>query len=134
MESCHSQYILSHIGSELKGKFSKNWEKNEQKPFRILTLFIWGYWGHVRSKKVSNGSVINFHYSGSHWRSVLGIFIKRSGLDRSLLCQCLMVDPVEGRTVRLLASRNSKGPSLSIGHYILKVVSTPGLLREERMI
>ena len=38
-------------------------------------------------KKVSNdGSGINFHYSGSHWSSVFGRFLKTSGQARSLLC------------------------------------------------
>ena len=36
-------------------------------------------------KKVSNsGSSINFHYSGSHWASVFGKFVKTSGQARSL--------------------------------------------------
>ena len=38
-------------------------------------------------KKISNGrSGINFHYSGSHWASVFGRFVKISGQARSLLC------------------------------------------------
>ena len=37
-------------------------------------------------KKVSNGGPgINFHYSGSHWASVFGRFVKRFGQARSLL-------------------------------------------------
>ena len=37
-------------------------------------------------KKVSNsGSGINVHYSGTHWASVFGRFLKTSGQARSLL-------------------------------------------------
>ena len=38
-------------------------------------------------KNFSNdNSGINFHYSGSHWASVFGRFVKASGQARSLLC------------------------------------------------
>ena len=37
-------------------------------------------------KKVSNGGLgINSHYSGSHWGSAFGRFVKKSGQARSLL-------------------------------------------------
>ena len=50
------------------------------------TLSDGGRWGHMKSKKVSNGgSGINFHYSGSHWASLFGRFVKISVQPRSLL-------------------------------------------------
>ena len=49
----------------------------------FLTEAVEAVWG----QKVSNdGSSINFHYSGSHWASVFGRFVKTSGQARSLLC------------------------------------------------
>jgi hypothetical protein len=37
-------------------------------------------------KNSCDGSGINFHYSGSHWASVFGTFVKTSRQARSLLC------------------------------------------------
>ena len=50
--SYHSQHILSHIVSEKKDKLiNKILTKIEQKYLWILTLFIRGCWGCLRSKK-----------------------------------------------------------------------------------
>ena len=49
----------------------------------------------VEVKKVSNSwSGIDAQYSGLHRTYIFGRFVKKSGLDRSLLCQLQMGDPV----------------------------------------
>ena len=56
--------------------FTNIWHPFWQRPLRPREV-----------KKVSNsGSGINFHYSGTHWASVFGRFVKASGQARSLLC------------------------------------------------
>ena len=56
--------------------FTNIWHSFWQRPLRPCEV-----------KKVSNsGSGINFHYSGTHWASVFGKFVKTSGQARSLLC------------------------------------------------
>ena len=56
--------------------FTNIWDSFWQRPLRLHEV-----------KKVSNsGSGINFHYSGSHWASVFGRFVKTSGQAKSLLC------------------------------------------------
>ena len=49
----------------------------------------------VEVKKVSNSwPGIDAQYSGLHRTYIFGRFVKKSGLDRSLLCQLQMGDPV----------------------------------------
>ena len=55
----------------------KNWQNHENSCWN-LALFL--------SETIEATWGINFHYSGSHWASVFGRFVKTSGQARSLLC------------------------------------------------
>ena len=68
------------------GHFLWNWSPKIQFFTNIWQSFWRRLLRPIEVKKISNdGSGINFHYSGSHWPSVLGRFVKTSGQARSLL-------------------------------------------------
>ena len=84
-------YNTSFISGEFLSKFAIfkiKWNGSSKIQFftKIWHSFWWRSLRPREVKKVSNGgSGINSHYSGSHWASVFGRFVKTSGQARSLL-------------------------------------------------